>query len=271
MKVEVQDLVWEAAAKKILKGISLAVQPGTFVGVIGPNGSGKSSLLRCIYRLYRPESGVVCLNGTDVWELSAKEHARQTAVVLQESGQDFGLTVREVVLMGRTPHKGLFASDTQKDWDLVEESLRQVDMYEFWDRPLSQLSGGEKQRVMIARALVQQPQLLILDEPTNHLDVRHQFEVLELCADLGITVMASLHDLNLAASYTEYLYLLKDGQVLVEGTPEEVLTPQWIQAVFGVDATVIWNGKTGRLSISMTPINSALTTENQCDILSQSA
>jgi len=135
MKVEVQDLVWEAAAKKILKGISLSVQPGTFVGVIGPNGSGKSSLLRCIYRLYRPESGVVCLNGTDVWELSAKEHAKHTAVVLQESGQDFGLTVREVVLMGRTPHKGLFASDTQKDWDLVEEDFLQIPSMDSTDIP----------------------------------------------------------------------------------------------------------------------------------------
>lgn len=271
MKVEVQDLVWEAAATKILKGISLAVQPGAFVGVIGPNGSGKSSLLRCIYRLYRPESGVVCLNGTNVWELSAKEHAKQTAVVLQESGQDFGLTVREAVLMGRTPHKGILASDTKKDHELVEESLQRVDMAEFGDRPLAQLSGGEKQRVMIARTLAQQPQLLILDEPTNHLDVRHQFEVLELCAELKVTVMASLHDLNLAASYAEYLYLLKDGQVVIEGSSEEVLTPQWIREVFGVDASVSRNGKTGRPLISLKPIHPSSTSEHTCDILSQSA
>lgn len=235
MNIEIASISVAIQSKRIVEGISLDIQPGQIVGLIGPNGSGKSTLLRTVYRMLKPEAGYVRLGGDDVWKLSARESARRTGVVVQETPSDFEFTVREVVQMGRTPHKDTFALDTQADSALVSAALERVEMSGFDERSFSTLSGGEKQRVLIARVLAQQPKLLILDEPTNHLDVHHQLEILELVRGLGITTLITLHDLNLAAMYCNYLYVMQDGKVAAEGAPEATLTRALIQQVFRVD------------------------------------
>ena len=248
--LEVQDLVWEVPARRILRGISLRVEAGEFVGLIGPNGGGKSSLLRCVYRLHRPRSGAVLLDGADIWSSSARDSARQTAAVLQELPMGFGLTVADVVSLGLTPHKSLLSRDNAADRQLIDGAIRRVGLDGFSDHSFDTLSGGEKQRCLIARALVQRPLLLILDEPINHLDIRYQRDVMRLTRSLGISVLASLHDLNQAAAYCNRLYMVADGQIAAEGSPAEVLKPDLIQEVFGVSAHVEQHPVGGMLRIT---------------------
>lgn len=238
MKLELENLSWQVQGIPIVNDVTLRVRQGEFVGLLGPNGSGKSSLLRMIYRVHRPTAGRVLLNGADVWRLSTRQVAQRLAVVAQENTGDFEFTVEEVVRMGRTPHKGLFDRDTDGDQRLIHTALQRVSMLAFAHRAFSTLSGGEKQRVLVARALVQEANFLILDEPTNHLDIRYQLEILELVRSLAVTTFAALHDLNLAAMYCNRLYVLQAGCIVAEGTPTEVLTPELIKQVYGVRATV---------------------------------
>lgn len=253
MKLQTEGVSWSVEAHKIVNDISLAVAEGEFVGLLGPNGSGKSSLLRTIYRILKPEAGLVTLDGANVWHLPPREVARQMAVVMQERSGDFDFSVHEIVMMGRNPHKGMFDRDTTQDFQLVEEALARVDMTAFAGRSFLTLSGGEKQRVLIARALVQQAHFLVLDEPTNHLDIHYQLEILELVKHLGVTALAALHDLNLAAFYCDRLYVLKAGQVVASGSPEVVLNPDLIRTVYGVWSEVSTHPLTGKLTITFFP------------------
>ncbi|GAB4447378.1 MAG: ABC transporter ATP-binding protein [Chloroflexi bacterium OHK40] len=253
MSLTVDQVSWSVAGAAIVRAVSLSCAPGSFVGLIGPNGSGKSSLLRCIYRVLQPDAGSIQLDAEEVWRLSAREAARRIGVVLQEHGGEFDFSVREIVLMGRAPHKALFARDSAEDRRIVEEALRQVDMLDFAERSFLTLSGGEKQRVLVARALAQQTRFLVLDEPTNHLDIRYQLEVLDLVRGLGVTTIAALHDLNLAALYCDQLYVLKAGALVASGPPATVLTPALIQAVYGVPAEVAPHPRTGRPHIVFLP------------------
>ena len=221
-----------------LRDANLRVAAGEFVGLIGPNGSGKTSLLRCAYRFSQPEHGEVLLEHQNVWKQSPRWCAQRIAVVLQEFPDAFGLTVDEVVAMGRTPHKKLFDGDTEADRQLIRQSIESVGMQGFEDHAFATLSGGEKQRVILARALAQQPQLLILDEPTNHLDPRFQLELLRLVRQLKIGTLASIHDLNLAAAFCDRLYVLQHGRIVASGTPAEVLTVELLREVFGVEALI---------------------------------
>lgn len=221
-----------------LRDASLQVGAGEFVGLIGPNGSGKTSLLRCAYRFTKPEHGDVLLEHQNVWKHSAKWCAQRIAVVLQEFPDAFGVRVDEVVAMGRTPHKGLFDGDTLHDRQLIQAALASVGMQGFEDHAFATLSGGEKQRVILARALAQQPQLLILDEPTNHLDPRYQLELLRLIKRLNIGTLASIHDLNLAAAFCDRLYVINHGRIVASGTPHHVLTAELLRDVFGVNALI---------------------------------
>ena len=250
MQLEVNNVAVQIDSRRIVEEISLQVTPGEIVGLIGPNGSGKSTLLRSIYRLLKPVAGYVQLGGDDVWKISARESARRTGVVVQETPSDFEFTVAKVVEMGRTPHKGLLEADNQRDEQIVQEALRRVNLAEFGERSFNTLSGGEKQRVLVARALAQQPKLLVLDEPTNHLDIRYQLEILNLVRSLGITTLVTLHDLNLAAAYCHRLYLLAAGRIAVAGAPEEVLTPEWVRSVYGVEAVRGQHPITGRLQLA---------------------
>ncbi|MEN2397829.1 ABC transporter ATP-binding protein [Pseudomonas halotolerans] len=221
-----------------LRDATLQVGAGEFVGLIGPNGSGKTSLLRCAYRFSQPEAGEVKLDHHNVWKQSSRWCAQRIAVVLQEFPDAFGLTVQEVVAMGRTPHKGLFDGDNQQDLRLVSQSLESVGLQGFGEHAFATLSGGEKQRVILARALAQQPQVLILDEPTNHLDPRYQLQLLQLIKRLGIGTLASIHDLNLAAAFCDRLYVIDHGHIVASGTPKEVLTVTLLRDVFGVQALI---------------------------------
>ncbi|NKE58767.1 ABC transporter ATP-binding protein [Lentzea sp. PSKA42] len=209
------------------------------VGIVGPNGSGKSTTLRCVYRALKPDAGTVLLDGENV-------HKRQNiagvlAALTQESQVEFDFTVAEVVEMGRLPHDRNPAHDSR----VVSDALATVDVSHLANRSFLSLSGGERQRVLIARAVAQQPRVLVLDEPTNHLDIRHQLDVLSLARGLGVTIITVLHDLNLAASYCDRLYVLDEGRIVAHGTPAEVLVPELIAKVFHVTAHVVAHPTTG--------------------------
>lgn len=254
MELKVSNVSWSVAEHKIVDQVLLDVQTGEFVGLLGPNGSGKSSLLRTIYRVLAPEAGKITLDGDDVWKMSARDAALRTAVVAQERSSDFDFTVLEMVMLGRNPHKGLFDRDTRADYALAEAALQQVNMVDFAKRDFRTLSGGEKQRVLVARALTQQARLLVLDEPTNHLDIRYQLEILTLVKQLGVTTLAALHDLNLAAQYCDRIFLLQAGRVVAAGVPEEVLLPETIRAVYQVEACVERHPRTQQLQVSFFPL-----------------
>jgi iron complex transport system ATP-binding protein len=221
-------------ATTILADAELVVEPGEFVGLVGPNGSGKSTLLRTIYRALRPAAGAVMIGDGDVWDLSPRQAARRTAAVIQESTGDFDLTTLEVVGMGRNPHKRAFDRQTADDARICNEALARVGMQHAAQRDFATLSGGEKQRVLLARALAQESQVLVLDEPTNHLDIRFQLELLDLVDGLGVTTIAAMHDLDLAARHCDRLYVLEHGRVVAGGPGAEVLTDSLVARVFGV-------------------------------------
>ena len=220
----------------LLHPTSFDVSAGHVLGVVGANGAGKTTLLRLIYGYNKPLSGVVCVGGTDLNTIPKRAAARIVAAVLQEQPTDFALTVREIVALGRVPHRTGLSTSGQRDVEVIEAVLERLDLTGFGERSLATLSGGERQRVMVARALAQEPQVLVLDEPTNHLDIRHQLEVLPLIRDLDLTIVTSLHDLNLAAGICDDLLVLKNGRTIGFGPPDEVLTDHLISDAFGVEA-----------------------------------
>ena len=222
----------------ILKEISFDLSPGRVLGIVGPNGAGKSTLLRLLYRYHKPTTGTVEIGGKDIWEMTARDTAKKVAVVLQEHPTDFGLTVRELVALGRTPHHiGFGGGNGGRDEQVVEAALQRMEVRTFSNRSLGTLSGGERQRVMVARALAQEPSILVLDEPTNHLDIRHQLEILKLIKDLPLTIISSLHDLNMAADTCDEVAILKDGHLLGIGTPKAVFSADTISGTFEVAAS----------------------------------
>ena len=239
MNLGAQALRAELGGKEILKGLDIRAENGQFVGIIGPNGSGKSTLLRCICRILRPTGGAVYLDGQPALDWSPRESAQKVGVVAQHNYYSFDFTVREVVLMGRSPHKRFLQRDNAEDYRIVRKAIADVGMADFEERSFSTLSGGEQQRIILARALAQQTPCLILDEPTNHLDIKYQLELMDLVKGLGRTVLAAIHDLNIAAMYCDRLYAVKDGRVVAGGTPREVLTEDLIRAVYEVDARVL--------------------------------
>ena len=244
-RLQVDRLSWGPSARQpLIHDLDFTVEPGELLAVVGPNGAGKSSLLRCLYRYHKPLGGMVRLDGEDIWSLKPIQMARRVATVLQEPASDFGLSVGEVVELGLTPHAGsINAAQAQ---DAVLAALDKLELTAFAARDFASLSGGEKQRVMLARALVQQPDLLILDEPTNHLDIRHQLEVLALLSKLPCTVIVSLHDLALASAYADRVLVLEAGHQVQLGAPLEVLTPQTIRSTFAVETQIDRHPSTGR-------------------------
>jgi iron complex transport system ATP-binding protein len=226
--------------------VTLTIAKGEFVAVVGPNGSGKSTLLKTVYRALKPRAGVVRLGGEDVWTARHRDVARRVGVLGQDQAGGYDFTAREAVRLGRYPHLGAFDRLTASDEVVVAEALERTGAAEFADRALSTLSGGERQRVLLARALAQQPELLVLDEPTNHLDPAHQISALSLVASLGITVVAALHTLDLAARYATTIVALKAGTIAAAGPPAEVLTRNVFRDVFDVDGSVVPDPVDGR-------------------------
>lgn len=243
MRIDTQDIRLSYGAKEILKGVSINVPCKQFVGVIGPNGSGKSTMLKCIYRVLKPTGGCISLNGEDLEGISYRESAKKMAVLAQHNYYNFEFSVREVVLMGRAPHKRTMERDNAKDYEIVDEALKTVGMYDFIDRDFSTLSGGEQQRVILARALAQQTPCLILDEPTNHLDITHQLQLMRMVKNLNVTVISAIHDLNIAAMFCDRIYVLKNGEIAAHGETEEVLTRELISDIYKVEAEIVKDHK----------------------------
>lgn len=224
------------STRPVLHPTSFRVAAGRVLGVVGPNGAGKSTLLRLLYRFQKPHSGQVRVDGQDIWAMSARSAAKRIAAVLQEQASAFGLTVREIVHLGRTPHRRGLAGAMGDDERIVDQILHSLSLQSFADREFNTLSGGERQRVMVARALAQEPQVLILDEPTNHLDVRHQLEVVSLIRGLGLTIVVSLHDLNMANGLCDDVLVLKNGYSQGFGPPRTLLTDRLVSDTFQVEA-----------------------------------
>ena len=239
MKLEAQQVKVSYGESQILKEVTLSAKKREFVGVIGPNGSGKSTLLKCMYRVLKPEGGCIFFDEIDVQKMPYKDSAKKVAVVAQHNHYNFDFTVMEIVMMGRSPHKKMLERDNQEDIYIVEDALKKVGMDTYLQRNFSTLSGGEQQRVILARALAQQTSCLILDEPTNHLDITHQLQLMKIIKGLDITVISAIHDLNIAAMFCDKIYVLKEGRVHAYGTPKEVLTKELIREVYEVESEIV--------------------------------
>lgn len=252
--LDAQAISFSVDATRLLDSVDLQAERGQFVGLIGPNGAGKSTLLRAISRVLKFEHGAVSLEGADLGSLGAREVAAKLALVPQIAPYTQGFTTFELVLMGRYPHLGRFQVEGEADSAIAASAMRITQTEEFAERTLDTLSGGERQRVFLARALAQQPRILLLDEPTSNLDILHQLKILSLVRDLvddGLTAVAAIHDLNLAARFCDRLVLLKQGRVVTEGASEDVLTPDVIEETFGVRSSVYRDPATGSLAISL--------------------
>ena len=252
--VDARAVSFSVEAKTLLDSVDVRAERGQFVGLIGPNGAGKSTLLRTLSGVLRNQEGAVCLEGSDLASMAARDVAAMLALVPQIAPYTQGFTAFELVLMGRYPHLGRFQVEGETDDRIAKAAMRLTETEEFEARTLDTLSGGERQRVFLARALAQQPRILLLDEPTSNLDVLHQLTILGLVrklVDEGLTAIAAIHDLNLAARYFDRLVLISEGRVVVEGPPEEVLTPETIESAFGVRAAVYRDPVTDALAISL--------------------
>jgi iron complex transport system ATP-binding protein len=249
VNITLEDVSYGAGNRLLLEGVSFEVPSGKVLGLIGPNGSGKSSLLRLICRLRNVRSGVIRMGADDVLRMPRQMLARRMSLVEQHSATDTQLTVRDVVMLGRTPHRGFLSPLTEQDEAAVDQALAHAGLSLLSGRLWHTLSGGERQRVQIARALAQEPAELLLDEPTNHLDIQHQLDILSLVSRLGITCIVAVHDLNLAAMFCDRLVVLKDGRLAACGDTEEVLTEKMIAAVFGVSVQVTRSSAHGGLNV----------------------
>lgn len=238
MEISVKQLEVTLGGRPILNDVDLEIPENKVTGIIGPNGSGKSTLLRCIYRVLRPTGGAVFLDGKLLEKYSVRQSAKKMAVVAQHNYYNFDFTVQDVVLMGRSPHKRPMERDNAEDYKIVAQSLATVGLAGFEKRIFSTLSGGEQQRVILARALAQQTPCLILDEPTNHLDIKYQLQLMDLVCGLGRTIVTAVHDLNIAALYCDTLVAVKEGRVVGAGSPQSLLTPEFIREVYEVDAGI---------------------------------
>ncbi|MCF4009924.1 ABC transporter ATP-binding protein [Rheinheimera sp. UJ63] len=236
-----------------LDQITLTISPDEVVGIIGPNGAGKSSLLQLLNGRYAPNSGRILLSGQPLQQQSAQALARQVATVAQISSAPQGLFCEQVAAMGLLPHKRWYEGTSAQDKQQVRLALQQVGLADKAQLRADTLSGGELQRLYIARALVQQATILLLDEPTNHLDVKYQHQVLQLLQGLNKTIICCLHDLNLAARYCHKLLLLENGRVRAYGTPHDVLRPALLQQVFGLPCVVSSQADYGWLQVTFIP------------------
>ena len=243
MNVKAEDIKLSYGAEAILQDVSMEAGNRVFERLIGPTGSGKSTLLKCVYRVLSPDKGAVFLDGKPLKDMNYKTSARSLGVVAQHNYYNFDFSVREVVLMGRSPHKKALERDNAEDYAIVAEALKTVGMAEFANRSFSTLSGGEQQRVILARALAQQTPCLILDEPTNHLDITHQLQLLKIVKKLDATVISAIHDLNIAAMFCDRIYVLKNGEIVAQGTPREILTRELIREIYEVESDIVEDSK----------------------------
>jgi iron complex transport system ATP-binding protein len=265
--IELAGLDVHYGAAKVLDAITLEAKKGVFVGIIGPNGSGKTTLLKAISRVVAPTGGIIRLDGLPLADISSRDLARSVAVVPQETTVGFDFTVRDVVLMGRYPHLGRFAKETNVDLAACDRAMELTGITHLSDRSVNAISGGELQRVIIARALAQEPRHLLLDEATSHLDISHQVDVLTTIKKLSgeIAVIGVFHDLNLAAYFCDEIIVLKNGKIEAAGTPAEVITPATLQKVFDIEASVSIHPVTGKPLVILLPLSREVV-KNDCRV-----
>lgn len=241
MNIAVQDICFSYNSQPILQDVNLDIQQGMVVSIVGPNGAGKSTLLKCMARLLKPQAGTVHLDGKDIAGKNSRELAKAMGYVPQNTRDIFPFTVLETVLMGRKPHVTWDVGD--EDFRVVTQVMQFLGIEHLAERPLDQLSGGQRQKVFVARALAQQPAIFLFDEPTSNLDVRHQLEVFatikQLAENEGRTVIVVVHDLNIAARFSDMMVMLKNGTIYAAGKPEEVITEDNIEKVYNVSSTII--------------------------------
>lgn len=256
MRLRVRDVEFSYASIPVIKDICLEVAESEILGIVGPNGAGKSTLIRCIDRILAPQKGTVLLDGKDIKKLTRMEIARKMGYVPQSASQIFSTTVFDTVLMGRRPH--LSWRSNEKDIEKVLEVLQMLKIEDLAMRDINELSGGQKQKVFIARALAQEPDVLLLDEPTSNLDIKHQLEVMEIIKnivrDKGISAVIAIHDLNLAARYSDRIVMMDNGRIFAAGNPSSVLTQDNIKLVYGVEVIVSNHNGTPYI-IPLSPLN----------------
>lgn len=235
--LKIKDLNFSIGKNNILKEIELNIEKKEFIGIIGENGCGKSTLLKNIYRIHKPEKNCVFLNEKEINEYSVKDLAKNLAVLSQNQKVSFDFTVKEIVEMGLYAKSSSLSKKEIRE--RIDNSLEEVGMFGFKDKSFLVLSGGEMQRVLIARAIAQETDILILDEPTNHLDIRYQYQIMDLVKKLDKTVIAVIHDVNIASRYCDYIVAIKNGKIIYKGTPKEVLTKERVKDIFDIDVEVI--------------------------------
>jgi iron complex transport system ATP-binding protein len=253
--IEVDSIFFRYHQDWVLQDVSFQLRKGEFVGVIGPNGSGKTTLLKILYRLLSPQQGQVFFDRLSLKEMSRGEIAKKIAVVAQETYPAFPFRAIEMVLMGRSPYLGHLMFESPKDLEIAKKAMEWTETLPISQRPIDELSGGERKRVYIARALAQEPEMILLDEPTSNLDIHHQVEFLDLVLSLnrekGLTILMASHDLNLASEYCDRLIFLQNGKIYKMGSPEEVMTRENIEKVYGCEVWVDRNPVSGMPRVSL--------------------
>lgn len=253
MGLIIKNLNYLIDGTRILNDVSVQVEDGEFVGLVGPNGCGKTTMLKNVYKTYRPSRGAVFIGEKDVLDFRPKEMAREVAVMAQENSVEFDIEVMEMVMYGRYSHRKFLEGEKKEDLELCGKFIKEVGLSGYEHRSYLSLSGGEKQRVLLARALVQQSRLIVLDEPTNHLDIRFQYLIMQTLKGQKITVFSSIHDLNIAAMYCDKIILMDKGRIVEVGAPENVFTEENIGRIFGVRSQITKNSVTGKLQIYYLP------------------
>lgn len=248
--VKIDNLSWSYRDKCVLSNIGLTFEKNKFHSIIGPNGSGKTTLLKNISRILEPGKGVVFIGGKDIVSMGSKEAARRIACVPQNTSSDFDFSAMDIVMMGRSPHFRRFQPETEEDLEIVRNAMVATSTWQLKNKNINEISGGERQRVIIARALAQKAGIILLDEPISQLDIHHQVEILDmvklLVINSEVTVLAVLHDLNMAAEYSDNIVLVDDGRIFLQGTPEQVLTGENIEKVYNLQVRIIKNPVTGK-------------------------
>ena len=253
--IEVNSVSFRYHEDWVLQDVSFRVEKGEFVGVIGPNGSGKTTLLKILYRLLSPQKGEILFELVPMKKMDRTDIAKRIAVVAQETHLLFPFSVLETVLMGRSPHLGHLMFESEKDVEITKKAMEWTKMLPFSERSMDELSGGERKRVFIARALAQEPEVILLDEPTANLDIHHQMDFLDLILTLnrerGLTIVMASHDMNIASEFCDRLILLRGGRIYKIGTPEEVITKENIELVYGCEVWIDQNPVSGMPRISL--------------------
>lgn len=254
--IEVKNLKFGYREALVLKGLSFNIKKGEFVSIIGPNGSGKSTLLKTLNNLYKPNSGDILIEGKNVEDYRKKDLAKIVGFVPQDTTIDYEFTVEDIVMMGRHPYKGRFQKEDKADYKIVNDVMEMTNTLKFKDSLITEISGGERQRVIIAKALAQNPSIILLDEPTSHLDINHQIDLLNLLRTLnkekGTTIILVIHDINLAARFSDDIILLNEGEIIGSGDPKDVITAENIEKAYNLDVAIENNKYTN--TVSLTPL-----------------